>query len=201
MLAQGRGRWAVSQKPQKRIMICSNISVQYSQTSCATGLRKQPTFGQQWPALKRHLRNDYKNSIVMTCDYSDLGSASDWMKQILNQSEALPRSEQWPVISMEFLQSFLRHHFKETSVGVAKYQLFPPSNAKIWHLFMGGGCRQQVPTKSEITGKRIFVFWMGGHRWRFYSIYYTFHFQKWQSQNATYFPNFTCKILKTDSTS
>ena len=125
---------------------------------------------------KRRLRNDYKNSIVMTCHYSDLGSASDWMKQIFNQSEAPPRPE-WPVISMESLQSFLRHHFKETSVGVAKYQLFPPSNAKI--------CLQQVPTKSEIIGKLILVIWMGGHRWRFHSFYYTFHFQKWQSQNAT----------------
>ena len=189
MLAQRRGRWAVSQKPQKRIMICSNISVQYSQTCGDTGLRKQPTFGHQWSPLKRHLRtSDYKNAIVMTCHYSDLGSASDWMKQIFNQSEALPRPEQWPVISMEFLQSFLRHRFKETSVGVAKYQLFPPSNAKIWHLFMGGGCLQQVPIRGEITGKLILVFWMGGHRQRFHSIYYTFHFQ---SQNSTYFPNFT----------
>ena len=126
---------------------------------------------------------------VITCHYSDLGSASDKMKQIFNQSEALPRPE-WPVMSMESLQSFLRHHFKETSGGVAKYQLFPLSNAKIWHL-MQGGCLQQVPTKSKIIGKLILVFWIGGHRWSFHSIYYIFHFQNWQSQNSTYFPNFT----------
>ena len=49
-----------------------------------------------WPTMacsQKTSENDYKNSIVMTCHYSDLGSASDWMKQILNQSEALPRSE------------------------------------------------------------------------------------------------------------
>ena len=35
-----------------------------------------------------------------------LGSASDWMKQIFNQSEALPSK-----ISMEFSRSFLRSQF------------------------------------------------------------------------------------------
>ena len=43
----------------------------------------------------------------MTCYYLDLGSASDWLKIVLIQSEALPRSGQWFVISMEFLPSFL----------------------------------------------------------------------------------------------
>ena len=43
----------------------------------------------------------------MTCYYLDLGSASDWLKIFLIQSEALPRSGQWFVISMEFLPSFL----------------------------------------------------------------------------------------------
>ena len=99
----------------------------------------------------------------------------------------------------EILQSFLSHHFKETSGGVSKYQLFSPSNAKIWHLPLGGGCLQQVPTKSEITGKLILVFWMGGHRWRFHSIYYTFHFQMWQSVRYI-FQILLCKILKRDST-
>ena len=47
----------------------------------------------------------------MTPHYPNLGSASDWLKICFIQSEALPRSEQWPVISMEFLRSFLRSHF------------------------------------------------------------------------------------------
>ena len=43
-----------------------------------------------------------------------------------NQSEALPRSGQWRVISMEFQRSFLRRHLaaRETSGRVAKCQLF-----------------------------------------------------------------------------
>ena len=43
-----------------------------------------------------------------------------------DQSEALSRSGQWHVISMEFLRSFLRRQFVlgETSGGVAKWQLF-----------------------------------------------------------------------------
>ena len=38
--------------------------------------------------------------------FNYLGSASDWMKQIFNQSEALPS-----IISMEFSRSFLRSQF------------------------------------------------------------------------------------------
>ena len=42
-----------------------------------------------------------------------------------NQSESLPRSGWWRVISIEFLRSFLRRHFVEKSGGVAKCLLFP----------------------------------------------------------------------------
>ena len=35
--------------------------------------------------------NERRNSMLMTRHYPDLVSASDWMKQIFNQSEALPR--------------------------------------------------------------------------------------------------------------
>ena len=47
----------------------------------------------------------------MTRHYQDLDSASDWIEKSFNQSEALPRSWKWRVISMEFLRSFLRCHF------------------------------------------------------------------------------------------
>ena len=40
-----------------------------------------------------------------------LGGAFDWLKQIINQLEALARSGCWHVISMEFLRSFLSRHF------------------------------------------------------------------------------------------
>ena len=47
----------------------------------------------------------------MGCHCPYLGSASDWMKQLSNQSEAVTRSEYWQVIGMEFLCSLLRRHF------------------------------------------------------------------------------------------
>ena len=54
-------------------------------TSCYfASLRKQPTFGDAttgFPA-KGRLRNERRNSILMTRHYSDLGSAPDWLNQI-----------------------------------------------------------------------------------------------------------------------
>ena len=44
----------------------------------------------------------------MTCHYPDLGSDSDRLKICFTQSEALTRSRQLDVISVEFLRSFLR---------------------------------------------------------------------------------------------
>ena len=48
-------------------------------------LRKQPTFRDvttrfraKWP-----LRSEHRNSILMTCRYPGLGSASDWLKQLI----------------------------------------------------------------------------------------------------------------------
>ena len=49
-------------------------------------LRKQPTFGDattDFPAIWR-LRNENRNSILMTCHYPDLGSASDWSCRLAN---------------------------------------------------------------------------------------------------------------------
>ena len=83
-------------------------------TRACDSLRKQTTFQDATigaPA-KWRLRNECRNSILMTCHYPDLNNASHRMKQFFNQSEALPRSGYWRVISMEFLQSFLlRRHF------------------------------------------------------------------------------------------
>ena len=49
-------------------------------------LRKQQTFCDATTGfpMKRHLRNKCRNSILMTCHYPDLGSASDWVKQIFS---------------------------------------------------------------------------------------------------------------------
>ena len=87
-------------------------------------LRKQPTFGDAttcFPA-KWRLRNAHKNSVLMTRQSPDLGSASDCLNQISHAAqpirigEALPRSGEWRVISREFLRSFLRRHLAGETV-------------------------------------------------------------------------------------
>ena len=85
-------------------------------------LRKQPTFGDAttcFPA-KWRLRNEHKNSVLMTRHSPDLGSAYDWLNQISHsarpirsttmQDLAYPDLAEWRVISTEFLRSFLRRH-------------------------------------------------------------------------------------------
>ena len=78
-------------------------------------MRKQPLFRHRLPA-KWRLRNERRNSILTTQHYRDLGNVSYWQKVCFNQSEVLPRSGKWRVISMEFLLSFLRRHFAEKRV-------------------------------------------------------------------------------------
>ena len=63
---------------------------------------------------KWRLRNERGNSILMTCHYSDLGSASDWLKYISLEAQPMRIVTQiWlvRVISMGFLRSFLESHF------------------------------------------------------------------------------------------
>ena len=67
----------------------------------------------RWFPAKWRLKNEGGNSVPMTGHYADLGGISDW----LQQSEVLPTSGLWHVISMEFLG--------ETSGGLAKCRLFP----------------------------------------------------------------------------
>ena len=47
-----------------------------------------------WFPCKMTSENEYRNSVLMTRHYPDLGSASDWLKQISHtaQPEALPSS-------------------------------------------------------------------------------------------------------------
>ena len=54
----------------------SELRQDLSHLQCS--LRKQPRFA------KWHLQNEWRNSILKTCHYpaADLGSASDWLKQI-----------------------------------------------------------------------------------------------------------------------
>ena len=82
-------------------------------------LRKHPTFvdaATGFPA-KWRLRKERRNSTLMMRHYPDLGRrASDWMKQIINQLGAPPRSGYWHVISVEFLSLFPKFHFAVKSV-------------------------------------------------------------------------------------
>ena len=67
-------------------------------------LKKLPTFCDATISFckKCRLRNDRRNSILMTRHYPDLGRASDWWSHVGNLLQ--------PIITMEFLRSFLRHY-------------------------------------------------------------------------------------------
>ena len=63
----------------------------------ATSLRIQGNF-----FLKEATTGEHKKSILMTCHYSHLGNAFDWLKQISPGRKALPRSGMCHVVGMEF---------------------------------------------------------------------------------------------------
>ena len=67
-------------------------------------LKKLPTFCDAIISFckKCRLRNDRRNSILMTRHDPDLGRASDWWSHVGNLLQ--------PIITMEFLRSFLRHN-------------------------------------------------------------------------------------------
>ena len=92
--------------------------------------RKQPTLGDAttcFPA-KLRLRNERKNSILMTRHYPDLGSASDWSCRLVNLIQLIRSTTQiWVVSSHQYGISALvsRTSFGgETSGSVAKSRLF-----------------------------------------------------------------------------
>ena len=68
-------------------------------------LRKQLTFGDAttgFPA-KWRLRNERRNSILMTCHYPDLGSASDWLNQISHAARPIRSTTQiWVVTRHQY---------------------------------------------------------------------------------------------------
>ena len=82
--------------------------------------------------LSIYLETEHRNSVMMTCHYPDVGSALDWLDPTAQpnrsattiwvvpligwtprhgQTEALPWSGYWHIISMEFhkLQNFTKH--------------------------------------------------------------------------------------------
>ena len=100
--------------------------------------KKQPTFHDtttSFPA-KGRLRNERRNSILMTRYHPDLGSASDWLKICFNQSATLPRSWKCYVTSTGCLCSFLRRHFAGKPVAVSRKDgcFFQACSLRvIWH--------------------------------------------------------------------
>ena len=59
-------------------------------------LRKQPTFRDTTTGVpaKWRLRNECRNSILMTCHYPTLGSASDWLIQISHAARPIRSTTQ-----------------------------------------------------------------------------------------------------------
>ena len=85
------------------LMILKSLSILFGIKFLS--LRKQPTFGDVttgFPA-KWRLRNEHRNSILMMCHYSDLGSASDWLNQI---SHAV-----WSIRSTTQIWVVMRHRY------------------------------------------------------------------------------------------
>ena len=68
----------------------------------AISLGKQQTFRDPPTGFptKWHLRNEHRNSILTIRHYPDLDSASDWMKQIFNQSKVL--TQIWQVACHQY---------------------------------------------------------------------------------------------------
>ena len=68
-------------------------------------LRKQPTFGDATTGLpaKWRLRNERRNSILMTRHYPDLGSASHWLNQISHVARPIRSTTQiWAVTRHQY---------------------------------------------------------------------------------------------------
>ena len=78
-------------------------------------LRKRPTFGDATPGFpaKWRLRNERRNSILMTRHYPDLGSASDWSCRVGNSIPPIRSNTQICVVTRHQYGipcSFLRRH-------------------------------------------------------------------------------------------
>ena len=74
-------------------------------TSKIYSLTKNPTFGDATTGFptKRRLRNERRNSILMTLHYADLDSASDWLNQISHKAR--------PIRSTTLIWVVTRHQY------------------------------------------------------------------------------------------
>ena len=99
-------------------------------TNRSSSLRKKPTLRDAIAVFhaKWRLRNDRRNSILMTCHYPDLGGAFDWLKQISLTPQPIRSTTQiWVVTHHQYGISALVSQTSfhgETSGSVAKCRKF-----------------------------------------------------------------------------
>ena len=102
--------------------------------SLLISLRRQVTFGNAttgFPA-KWCLRNERRNSILITCHYPDQGSVSDWFNQISHAARTIRSTTHiWVVTRYQYGTSALVSQTsfgRETSGSFAKCRLFFQAN-------------------------------------------------------------------------
>ena len=112
------------------------IHISLSSTPSGYSLRKQPTFGDAntttgLPA-KWSLRNERRNSILITRHYPDLGSASYWLNQFSHAGQPIRSTTQiWVVTRHQYGISTVVSQTsfgRKSSGSVAKCQLFSQAN-------------------------------------------------------------------------
>ena len=93
---------------------------------------------------KWHLRNDHRNSILMTCHYPCLGSTSDWLRQISHAARPIRSTTQiWVVTDHQYGISSLVSQTSFQSLG-----------NQSWHRKMSAVFSIELITKEGIKIKR-----------------------------------------------
>ena len=120
-------------------LFCGNENL-----SVSLSLRKQPTFHNATKGfpVKWRLRNEHRNSVLMMHRYPDLGSASDWLKQILPAV--------WPIRSTTEILAMTCHQYG-TSAFVSQTSFHGwQRGGKVWGLISENpearGIIRQVPS-------------------------------------------------------
>ena len=123
-----------SKKITMVIYVVRNLSYFLLRYHSYCNLSKRPTFREVTNGFptKWRLRNDCRNSLLMTCHYPDLGSASDCLKICFNQPEALTTSNLWMIRTS--LQSLYSHRrtLKLMQVRLSSGIARPQDNQHLW---------------------------------------------------------------------
>ena len=134
-LSELKEKWLKKKKKKKHF----RISHPFCGGKCEiVTLRKKPTFRDAttcFPA-KWRLRNERRNSILMTRHYPDLGSASDWLNQISHAARPIRSTTQiWEVTRHQYEISALVSQTSfggEISGSVAKCRLFSQASEIVY---------------------------------------------------------------------